>query len=107
MYETFIGRWNMTCEQRHLMLCQEQMHRKQGITRHQGHKDMENAQYGENTYLLTEKYLLATISSGKRFHSRESIGDVKIERNMNRKKLLIRLTSGALQNIIIRRSYSV
>ena len=78
----------MTCEQRHLMLCQEQMHRKQGITRHQGHKDMENAQYGENTYLLTEKYLLATISSGKRFHSRESIGDVKIERNMNRKKLL-------------------
>jgi len=81
------------------MPCRKKVHRKQGITRHQVHKDIENAQYGENKYLLTEKYLLATISSAKRFHSRESIGDVKIERNMNRKKLLIRLTSGALQNV--------
>ncbi len=62
--------------------------------------DIENAQYGMNKYLLTEKYLLATISSTKGFHSRESIGDVKIERNMNRKKLLIRLTSRALQNAL-------
>ena len=61
----------------------KEAHIKQGNTRHQVHKDMENAQYGENKYLLTEKYLLATISPAKRFHSRESIGDVKIERNMN------------------------
>lgn len=56
-------------------------------------------QYGVNKYLLTGKYLLATMSSKERFLGRESIGVVKIKKNMNRKKLLIRLTSGALQNV--------
>jgi len=48
------------------MLCQEQMHRKQGITRHQVHKDMENAQYGvsNNSHVLhTQGVILLTISN--------------------------------------------
>ena len=40
------------------MPCRKKVHRKQGITRLQVHKDIENAQYDENKYLLTEKYLL-------------------------------------------------
>jgi len=36
------------------MPCRKEVHRKQGITRHQVHKDIENAQYGvsNNTHIL-------------------------------------------------------
>ena len=49
------------------MLCQKEVHRKQGITRHQVHKDIENAQYGVSNYshvLYTQGVILLRFLSG-------------------------------------------
>jgi len=48
------------------MPCRKEVHRKQGITRHQVHKDIENAQYGvsNNTHILhTQGVILLRISN--------------------------------------------